>query len=128
VSIKIYFERQYLYTFVLINIKMTTESLLIKLTRDTPLFRIIDFLIENKGMDFTKKDIIKGAEISKASLFNYWPELEKNKIVKITRKFGKTKLYSLNTESPITKKILELESTLIHDAMMNAKKEEIITV
>ena len=101
------------------------KSLLAKLTRNT-LFRIIDFLIENKGMDYTKKDIIEGAEISKASLFNYWPELERNKIVKVTRKFGKTKLYTLNTENPITKKILELESTLIRQAMLNAREQEII--
>ena len=31
---------------------------------DTPPVRIIDFLIDNKGTDMTKKDIIEGAEIS----------------------------------------------------------------
>ena len=78
-------------------------------------------------MDFTKKDISQGADISKASLFNYWPELEKYKIVKITRTFGKTKLYTLNAENQIVKKILELESTLIKQAMLKAaKKEEIV--
>jgi len=92
-----------------------------------PLFKILDFLVDNKGMDFTKKDIAEGAEISKTSLFNYWQELEKYKIVKVTRTFGKTKLYTLNTESPITKKILELESTLIRQAMLTAAhKEEIV--
>lgn len=106
---------------------MAEESLLLKLTGSSPLFKIIDFLIENKGMDFTKKDIIEGAEISKASLFNCWQELERNEIVKVTRKFGKTKLYTLNTESPITKKLLELESTLIKQTMLNARKKEIIT-
>ena len=74
-----------------------------------PLFKIVDLLIDNKGMDYTKSDIAKGAEISKASLFNYWKELEKQEIVKVTRKFGKTRLYTLNTESVITKKILDLE-------------------
>lgn len=106
---------------------MKEKSLLLQLTGEMPLFKILDFLVENKGIDFTKKDIAEGAGISKASLFNYWPELEKNNIVRITRKFGKTKLYTLNTESPITKKILELESTLIQQAMLKAaKKEELI--
>lgn len=106
---------------------MREKSLLIQLTGEMPLFKIMDFLVENKGMDFTKKDIAKGADVSKASLFNYWPELEKYKIVKVTRTFGKTKLYTLNTESPITKKILELESTLIRQAMLKAAhKEELI--
>lgn len=93
-----------------------------------PLFRIVDFLVENKGLDFTKKEITHGAEISKATLFNYWPELENYRIVRITRSFGKTKLYMLNTENPVVKKILELESTLIRQAMLKAaKKEELMT-
>jgi len=108
---------------------MKETSLLLQLTGEMPLFKIIDFLVENKGMDFTKKDIAEGAEISKASLFNYWKELEKYTIVKTTRSFGKTKLFTLNSESPITKKILELESTLIRQALLkNSKKEEIVLV
>ena len=103
---------------------MQEKSLLLQLTGEMPLFKILDFLVDNKGMDFTKKDIAEGAEISKASLFNYWQELEKYKIVKVTRTFGKTKFYTLNTESPITKKILELESTLIRQAMLNAAQKE----
>ena len=38
-------------------------------------------------------------------MFNYWPELKKHNIVKVTRAFGKTKLYTLNTESPIARKL-----------------------
>ena len=66
------------------------KSLLIQLVGDMPVFKIVDFLIENKGLDFTKKDIIEGADISKATLFNYWQEVEKAGIVTPTRKFGKT--------------------------------------
>jgi len=93
------------------------KSLLLQLTGELPLFRIIDFLIENKGLDLSKKEIIEGGGISRASLFNYWKELEKRNIVIVTRKFGKTKLYKLNTESPITKNILNLEKSLINEAM-----------
>ena len=96
---------------------MREDSLLLKLTGKMPLFRIIDFLVENKGLDFTKIDIAAGAEISKASLFNYWPELETREIVKVTRTVGKTKFYTLNSHNPVTQKILELESTLIQQAM-----------
>lgn len=96
---------------------MENKSLLLQLTGEMPLFKIVDFLVENKGIDFTKKDIAEGAMIARASLFNYWPELEKRQIVKVTRQFGKTKLYTLNSGSPIIKKILELEMTLISQAM-----------
>ena len=90
------------------------------------MFKIIDFLLENKGMDFSKLDIAKGAEISRASLFNYWNEIEKYGIVGITRRFGKTKLYTLNVKNPVTQKIIELEKTLISEAMDKAhnKKKE----
>lgn len=96
---------------------MSEKSLLLQLTGEMPLFKIVDFLVDNKGLDFTKKDIAEGATIARASLFNYWPELEKRQIVKVTRQFGKTRLYTLNSGSPIVKKILELETTLISQAM-----------
>ena len=106
---------------------MQEKSLLLGLTGDMPLFKIIDFLLDNKGMDFSKSDIAKGAEISRASLFNYWNELEKHGIVKVTRSFGKTKLYALNSKNQVTQKIIDLEKTLISEAMSkSAKKKELI--
>ena len=102
---------------------MNEKSLLLQLTGDMPLFKIVDFLVENKGLDFTKKDIAEGAGIARASLFNYWPELEKRDIVEVTRKFGKTKLYTLNSASPIVKKVLELETTLIRHALDSASSK-----
>lgn len=101
---------------------MAKESLLLELLGNAPSFKIIDFLVENKGMDFTKLQITKGAEISKATLFNYWPEIEKYGIVKPTRKFGKTVLYTLNSKNPVINKILELESVLIKQAMEKNKR------
>ncbi len=99
---------------------MEEKSLLLNLTGDIPLFKIIDFLLENKGMDFSKSDIAKGAGISRASLFNYWIEVEKHELVRVTRSFGKTKLYTLNVKNPVTQKIIELERTLIVETMDKA--------
>ncbi len=108
---------------------MTAEdSLLLKLTGKMPLFRVVDFLVDNKGMDYSKKDIVTGAGVSKASLFNYWMELENQGIVKVTRTFGKTRLYTLNVNSPITQKILELEAALIARSLEQAKRQEILVV
>ena len=107
---------------------ISDKSLLLNLTGELPLFKIIDFLLEGKGMDFSKSDIAEGAEISRASLFNHWNEIEKHGIVKVTRSFGKTKLYTLNHKNPVTKRIIELEKTLIAEAMHNAssRKKEIV--
>jgi len=103
---------------------MQERSLLLNLTGEMPLFKIIDFLLENKGMDFSKSDIAKGADISRASLFNYWDEIEKHGIIKVTRRFGKTKLYTLNVKNPVAQKIIELEKTLISEAMDKASQKK----
>lgn len=98
------------------------KSLLLTFLGENPLFKIVDFLVENKGTDMSKKEIIEGAGISKATLFNYWGQIEAQGIVTVTRTFGKTKLYTLNSKNPIAKKLLELESVLISRAL-NEKKE-----
>jgi len=96
------------------------KSLLITFLGENPIFKIVDFLIENKGTDLTKKQIIEGAGISRASLFNHWEQIEEQGIVIVTRKFGKTKLYTLNSKNPIIKKLLELESVLIRRSLDNS--------
>lgn len=101
------------------------RSLLIKFLGENPVFKIIDFLIENKGLDMSKKQIIEGAEISRAVLFKYWRQLEEQEIVLVKRQFGKTKLYILNSKNPIVKKLLELESVLIEKALDKHKLIEV---
>jgi len=107
---------------------MEEKSLLLQLTGDMPLFRIIDFLLDNKGLDFSKSDIVKGSGISRASLFHYWEELEKRGIVRVTRRFGKTKLFTLNSKSIITKRLLDLERALIADSLENEAKKKVALV
>ncbi len=104
---------------------MEEKSLLLRLTGEMPLFKIIDFLIENKGMDFSKKDIAEGAGVARASLFNYWKELEHQGIVRVTRTFGKTKLYTLDSKNQVTQRLLELEKTLISLALEKQVKKEV---
>ncbi len=107
---------------------MKKESLLLELTGEMPLFKIADFLLENKGADFTKKDIAEGAGISRASLFNYWDVLERHGIVRVTRKFGKTKLFTLNAKGTITQRIIALEKALIMEAMSKSLAKKKILV
>ncbi|MAE50077.1 hypothetical protein CMI48_04605 [Candidatus Pacearchaeota archaeon] len=98
------------------------KSLLVQFLGENPVFAIVDFLIEHKDVDVSKKDIIGGAGISRATFFNHWPELERQGIVKVTRQFGKTKLYMLDTESEIVKKLLELEGVLIARTLQGHSK------
>lgn len=96
---------------------MKDVSLMRQFLGDTAYVRIIDFLVGSKGEEFTKKQIAEGAEVSRATVFNAWPAIEKNGIIRVTRAFGKTKLYTLNGRNPLVQKLLDLERALITQAM-----------
>ena len=102
---------------------MSEKSLLLNLTGEMPLFKVIDFLLDNKGMDFSKKDIAKGAEISRASLFHYWEELEKRGIVRVTRRFGKTKLF-LFMESLNADLLIDIIDDILVESKLISKKSK----
>ena len=85
------------------------KSLLADFLGDTPLIRVVDFLIENSIFDYTKTDIAENAGISRATLYKIWPNLEKYELVKESRKIGNTTLYKLNKENPVVQKLIELD-------------------
>ena len=105
---------------------MTKEkSVLVEFLGDTPLARIIDFLIEKRPFDTTKEEIITETGISRNSLFKIWKKIEEYKLVKITRKIGKSELYVLNDENEIVEKLLKLEFELIKRAMNQQPQKEV---
>jgi len=97
------------------------KSLLVEFLGDSPLTRIIDFIIDNRPFDASKTDIANMSGVSKAALFNNWWRLEKYGLVKISRQYGNTKLYKLNSESPIAKQLLDLDMTLMK-SFLNKQK------
>lgn len=92
---------------------MEDKSLLLEYFGDTPILRIIDFLLENRLFDYSKKQIIDETGLAKATFYKYWGKLVELEIIKVTRSFGKTKLYKLNEQNPIVTKIKEVELALI---------------
>ena len=103
------------------------KSVLVDFLGDTPLVRIIDFLIEKRPFETTKEEIIKETGIARNSLFKIWEKIERYEIVKLTRKIGKSEMYVLNDENEIVDKLLKLEFDLIRRAMDEAKEVRIST-
>lgn len=103
------------------------NSLFLSFFGDTPQFRIMDFMLENRLGDFTKTEIAKGAGISWASLFNHWDKLEKAKIVKLTRVVGRARLYQLNEAAPIVQKLKAIELALIKQAAEANEMKAVVT-
>lgn len=105
--------------------KIKGVSVLIEYFGEHPIVKIIDFLVENKLFDYSKKQIMEEAGISKATLFKYFAKLEEAGIVKVSRKFGKAKLYKINTESPIVKRIIDLGLALANEASRKIVEKEL---
>ena len=72
------------------------------------LIKVLDFLLENRFWEYTKKDIAENSGISRVQFYRISPVLEKYEITKESRRIGATSLYTTNLESPIVKKLSSL--------------------
>ncbi len=89
------------------------ETLFLKfLGRDNPIIRVINFLIDNEALDYSKTEIAKGAGISRTTLLKIWKTLEELGIVVETRRVGRAKMYKLNKNNPIVRKFIELDNVI----------------
>lgn len=75
--------------------------------------KIIEIILENYEEEMTIKDIMKMADTSQGSTYQYIKYLVKRGILVESRKIGKTMLYRLNLENNITKALLLFEHSLV---------------
>lgn len=89
------------------------ESLFIReLGIKSPMLKVLDFLMDNESFDYSKTDIAEGTELSRATLFKAWPKLEALDLITATRTVGQAKMYRLNKQNPIVKKLMELDDSI----------------
>jgi len=88
---------------------MEQESIMIELFGKTPELKILDFLLDNNIFDYTKTEIARGAKMTRPTLYKVWSKMIKTGLVVKTRKINRTQLYKINLESPVVKKIMEIE-------------------
>jgi hypothetical protein len=60
--------------------------------------QIMDFFLDHKEFDYSPGEIAKKTGLSFRTIFRELPHLEKNQLVYISRKIGKTNMYRLNTD------------------------------
>lgn len=105
---------------------MKTKSLFIEFMGDSPTIRVLDYLLTERDLDFSITDMAKNAGIGRTTLYRIWDDLVKNKIIVSTRVIGKAKLYKLNKENFIIKKLIEIDDKLmLEDLKKRSKKQEI---
>jgi DNA-binding transcriptional ArsR family regulator len=91
---------------------MKNESIFLEVLGDSPVLKIVDFLLENRPFDYSKTEIAKNAEVGWSTLHGIWKTLERAKIVKQTRVVGKSKMFKLNEENPVVRKLIELDARI----------------
>lgn len=92
---------------------MKNKSLLVGFIGDSPIVRVLDYLLTERDLDFSITDIAKNSEIGRATLYRIWDDLIKNEIIVPTRIIGRAKLYKLNKSNIKVKKLIELDDILI---------------
>jgi len=79
---------------------------------NSPVMKVLDFLMDNESFDYSKTDIAEGTELSRATLFKAWPKLEALDLITATRMVGQAKMYKLNKRNPIVRKLMELDDEI----------------
>jgi DNA-binding transcriptional ArsR family regulator len=88
------------------------RSLLTRALGDSPKLRIVDYLLDYKLNDFTKKEIVEALGMSKLTFYKYFKDLVELGLVTPSRKIGRATLYKINLENPIVKMIIDCETKL----------------
>ncbi|MGB9717092.1 MAG: hypothetical protein ACPL4E_01455 [Thermoproteota archaeon] len=76
--------------------------------------------------DFTKKEIIEALGMSKQTFYKHFTGIEKNGLVKVSRRIGRAKLCRINLENLMVKMLRESETQLsLQTAEQEAEKKQI---
>ncbi|MBI2129809.1 hypothetical protein HYU07_06250 [Candidatus Woesearchaeota archaeon] len=105
---------------------MRTNLLFIKFMGDSPMIRVLDYLLTERDLDFSITDMAENAGIGRATLYRIWDNLIKNRIIARTRDIGKAKLFKLNKDNPKIKKLIEISDMLtLEELKKHAKRQKI---
>ena len=81
---------------------------------DSPMIRVLDFLIEGRGLDYSLTDIAENANIGWTTLHRMWDTLLRLNMVVPTREIGRAKLFKLNQENPAVERLIKYYDTLLY--------------
>lgn len=83
---------------------MENKTAFLQIFGDSPILRVLDFLVVNEDFDYSMTDIAGFSGVGYSTLKLFWAKLEKENIIINTRIVGKAKMYKLNLTNPIIKK------------------------
>jgi DNA-binding MarR family transcriptional regulator len=93
-----------------------------ELLGDTPKIRVLEYLLEGRELDHSIGDIAENSGINRVTLFRMWKSLEKANVIEHTRDIGNAKLFKINLENSLVKKLAELfDNTISSEFEKSAK-------
>ena len=106
------------------------KPIFVRMLGNTPNVRILNYLIRVRGLDFSMSDIARNSNVGWATLSRMWEELAVLKVVTLTRKVGRAKLYKLNEENPAVKELIGVYKKLLametENYFAKNKKEKVL--
>lgn len=95
---------------------------------DSPTIRMLDYLLTERDLDFSITDLANNAGIGRATLYRIWNDLVRNKVLMPTRTIGKAKLYKLNKDNHVIKKLIEIDDFLVMESLRKQTGKQKIKV
>lgn len=107
---------------------MEARSLFVEFMGDSPMIKVLDYLLTERELDFSITDMAENAGIGRATLYRIWNSLIENEIIMHTRDIGKAKLYKLNMKNEKIKKLIEIYDMLVLEELRKKAEGQKIKV
>ena len=75
---------------------MKDKTIFLKMFGDSPVLRVLDFLVVNGDFDYSMTNIANLSGVGYSTLKLFWDDLERKEVVINTRIVGRAKMYKLN--------------------------------
>ena len=79
---------------------------------DIPMVRVLDFMLEHLDTDYTTKEIAEYADVAPSAVKRDFDKIIGCGMVTETRKIRGARLYTLNTDDPVTDAMIDFDSAL----------------
>lgn len=96
---------------------MERKTPFLTLLGESPITKVLDFLVVNEDFDYSMTDIAKRSGVGYATLKLLWPKLEHERVVQHVRTVGKAKIYRLNFSNPLIKTFRDFYWSICRDAV-----------
>lgn len=87
------------------------------------LAKLVEFLLENPVMDYSKTDLANEVGVSRSTLYRRWDVLEQLSIIRESRKYQNIQLYRLDVDSPIVNELGRLKRRLEDEVNIEKRRD-----